>query len=581
MNFKFGLENESYKYSYNKEPRFENNCLTLSAAKRDWAAFQVLIKGKEDFSLSVGNNAFFSHRGNITSLRIEVCVKGFSETSISMNHIGLIKDDDGVEKADLLLNQETVHVKAGKVQSVWVEIRVPANKKAGKYEGQVKIYSHRMFEEEKLIEILSFELFVKEVILPKPRKYQFYLDLWQHVSNIARKHEVRLWSNEHFRVLKEYVKSLANLGQKAITVIVSEIPWSGQRCYKNTQYPSDLFEYSMVRVFKNQDGSFEYDFSIVEKYISLCAKNGIFSEIEVFGLTNIWSFPEDGYGKVAQDFPDAIRIRYLDRKDGCYKYMTSGDDIKSYIKALEKFFIDKGLIHKVRIIADEPADAEHYREVMGILKSVAPSFKYKTAINHAEFIGEFKDSINDFVPGLDCVCYQWNLLEKMRGSIKGRLMWYVCCAPKFPNTFISSHLLECRLIGILTAFIKFDGFLRWSYTVWPEDPRKQISFNYPAWPAGDTNFVYPANNGKPLLTLRYKNLKRGIEDFELIWMLREKTNNSDEILQKYWSYVLRTETIKEFDPNEQKKPEDLYSLRYEDYSKFKNAVLDELEKLSG
>ena len=36
------------------------------------------------------------------------------------------------------------------------------------------------------------------------------------------------------------------------------------------------------------------------------------------------------------------------------------------------------------------------------------------------------------------------------------------------------------------------------------------------------NFVYPGHNGKPLLSLRYKNLQRGIVDFELLCALQEK-----------------------------------------------------------
>ena len=72
----------------------------------------------------------------------------------------------------------------------------------------------------------------------------------------------------------------------------------------------------------------------------------------------------------------------------------------------------------------------------------------------------------------------------------------------------------------MTMLLGFDGFLRWNYCLYPLDPRKDIRYSY--FCAGDVNSVYPGHNGKPLLSLRYKNLQRGIADYELLRALREK-----------------------------------------------------------
>lgn len=586
MRFSYGLQDESYKHIhgdrvYNAMGKiFENTHISLAAAKGDWAAFQVLVMGDDDFTLSVDKNPLFSPLGNLDNIRLESSVEeGFEDLCLSMNIIGLVEDDDRLLKSDILLHDGAVHVKRNEVQPVWVEIKVPQNASPGSYKGQIRLLKHSMFSDEELLVILTFELEVKDVTMPTPNEYVFHLDLWQHLSNIARKHEVVLWSDRHFEVVEGYVKSLADLGQKAVTVIASEIPWSGQRCFDTVNYPSDLFEYSMIRVEKGIDGSFRYDFSPMERYIELCFKHGIDKEIEVFGLVNIWVSPEKGYGGVAPSYPDAIRIRYYDHSDGCYKYMKSDLEIKDYIKALEQYFIDKGWIDKVLVVADEPADVDLYRVRLNLLKELAPSFKYKTAINHVEFIDEFKDEIQDFVPVLPCICEEWDLLNKMKDKIEGRLLWYVCCWPPIPNTFISSPLLESRLIGLLTSYMELDGFLRWNYTVWPERPRERMSYKYPGWKAGDTNFVYPANDGRPLLTLRYKNLKRGIEDFELIERLRALHPNAETLLEEVWDKILRNKNIKDFHVELGKKPEELYSLDYKDYSDAKVLLLSELEKL--
>lgn len=575
MKLKATLVDESYKAiygidNYGEDLIFEKIFNRIVVCKGDWAVLQLLLKLDEDFYLNVGKRPNFSPKGSIKNIRVECDI---ANLQTRIYPIGFIEDDDRVYKADLLLNDEVIFVEKDKIQPVWIEMVIPRDISPGNYKGKVKIYVQCMFSDEELVKEFNFNILVKDVKLPEPRNFRFYLDLWQHPSNIARKHEVHLWSDEHFRVLENYIKSLSELGQKAITIIASEIPWSGQRCYRVKNYPSDLFEYSMIQVEKDESG-YSYDFSAVERYISLCMKYGIDEELEVFGLTNIWLDPEYGYSALADDYPDGIRIRYYDRTDGTFKYIRNGKDIKSYIKALEQFFIEKKLIDKVRIVADEPGDIERYKRSIETIKEIAPSFKFKSAINHPEFIEEFKDRISDFVPVLPGVCEKWEILKELKNKIDGRILWYVCCWPPYPNTFISSPLVESRLIGILTAFLGLDGFLRWNYTVWPEKPRERISYKFPYWRAGDTNFVYPGNDGRPILTLRYKNLKRGIEDHELIMMLKEKDN---ALLESLWDKIFKIKDIKSFHPASSKTPSELYSLDGKDYYDFRIALLDALE----
>lgn len=577
MRLKSTLTDETYKASYGvdaygEDVIFESLFNKFIACRGDWGVLQLLLKSDEDFYLNVGKRPNFSPKGPLTNIRVECTVDGLP---VKIFPVGFIEDDDRVYKADLLLHDEVIFVEKDKIQPVWIEVMIPKDTPPGNYTGRVKIYTQCMFEDEELIKVFDFNILVKDVELPEPKNFRFYLDLWQHPSNIARKHEVHLWSDEHFRVLEGYVKSLADLGQKAITVIASEIPWSGQRCYRVKNYPSDLFEYSMVRVERDGSG-YHYDFSVVERYIDLCMKYGIDKEIEVFGLMNIWLDPEYGYTGIAEDYPDGIRIRYYDRNDGAFKYIRNGEEIKAYIKALEKFFIEKDLIDRVRIVADEPGDIERYKRSLETIREVAPGFRFKSAINHSEFIEEFKNIISDFVPILPGVCEKWETLKELKSKVTGRILWYVCCWPPYPNTFISSPLVESRLIGILTAFMGLDGFLRWNYTVWPEDPRNRISYRFPHWKAGDTNFVYPGKDGRPILTLRYKNLKRGIEDYELLMMFKEKYG--EKTLESLWDKILKTRDIREFHISSGKSPNELYSLDGRDYYGFRSALLEALEE---
>lgn len=134
---------------------------------------------------------------------------------------------------------------------------------------------------------------------------------------------------------------------REITLVVSEIPWSGQHVSYIVTKPSDMFEYNIVRVKYTKNGEWKYDFSALNRYIEMCIKHGIDEEIEVFGLINIWLNEDAGYGRVIEDYDDAIRIRYFDETSGTYKYMKKKSELVDYIKALEENFIENGWIEEV------------------------------------------------------------------------------------------------------------------------------------------------------------------------------------------------------------------------------------------
>jgi hypothetical protein len=69
------------------------------------------------------------------------------------------------------------------------------------------VFIHKGFSKEQKAGELEFSIEVSDVALPDPKEYNFYLNLWQHSSNISKKHEVPLWSDEHFAVLENYIKS--------------------------------------------------------------------------------------------------------------------------------------------------------------------------------------------------------------------------------------------------------------------------------------------------------------------------------------------------------------------------------------
>ena len=99
--------------------------------------------------------------------------------------------------------------------------------------------------------------------------------------------------------------------------------------------------------------------------------------------------------------------------------------------------------------------------------------------------------------------------------------YYVCCADEFPNTFTFSASAEAVYAAWHAVALDFDGFLRWSYNSWVENPLTDSRFR--TWPAGDTYIVYPDARS----SIRFERLIEGIQDAEKIRVLRKKYSESD------------------------------------------------------
>ncbi len=580
MSVYFALADETFKYAAGNAFFFNKNTVEampknaeLLAAKGDTAAFQLVLLSDERVAVSVGKSQWFSQKTGTPVLRISVDAPFEAE----VNLIGAVLDDDGYRRPDILLTQDVIEVEGGIPQTVYFEMMIPFDAKAGKYDGSVSVCQSLNFADEVKIATLPFSVEVADFEMPEKSERRFHLDLWQHNSNIARKHDVSLWSDEHFAVMESYVKTLGELGQSAATVIVADGTWSGQGCMGDYRREANMFEYSIISTTRSKDGKYSYDYTAMRRYIDLCAKYGIDAEIEVFGLVNIWGAPQYGFTDERIEYPDGMHIRYFDEADGNYKYMTKVDDIDAFIRSLADYFIHEGLIDKVRVAADEPGDMERFRTSITHLLKVAPEFRLKAAINHAEFIAEFGKEIDDFVPFIHGLSVEYDkLMEYTETYADKRFLWYVCCGPDHPNTFICSDLLESRFIGILTSYTGLDGFLRWAYSIFPDHPRDDL--RYGTWHCGDVNFVYPAYNGKALLSLRYKQLKRGIDDYELIELA--KAEGFGEIVKKAFDCVVREKDPRKLmkaDGNPIEK-ENILSLDPADYKKMRRLIYSALEK---
>lgn len=569
---KFYITDEYYK-ARNCAAAASPRCIkTLHCAQNDTALFQVICDtdGKRCI-LNPGTSPALSYELGLPRLRLAVR----SPFPYTVYTEDFIRDENDVPCADILYEEPRTY--GGNTYApFYIRIDVPSEAHAGAHTIAVTLYSAVGAHEEKVVFSGSLSLQVHRFILPNAQDYRCHLDLWQHSSNVARTFGTELWSDAHFAQLEKVLATLADLGQKSVTVVAGDCPWRGWGCYLLKDHPATLFEYSMVQIQKDEHG-FTYHFEALRRYIELCFSYGINGDITVYGLMGIWTNMPLFNGASPEDHPEKLLIRYRDQADGCMKYMRESADIQDYIRALFSFFKEIGVFHLVRIGADEPADLDAYQKNYDLLRSIEPNIRLKMALDKTSAIQTFGDRCADIAASFPCSCNHGKLLRDMKArSPEKRILWYICNIPDKPNSVLHSELYELYALGAIGYLFGFDGFLRWAYTCWTSDPTKDIRYNNTALPAGDVNFVYPAKNGDVLYSMRYFALKKMLQIYECLHILcdRGKKSTADRLIRMILSCTDPASYMEDDFHTKQA----IYSENAADYEAFQKALLVALEE---
>ncbi|GAA0790006.1 DUF4091 domain-containing protein [Hathewaya limosa] len=579
MNLKYTLKDSSfkhYKYAIVEENQWEEE-LELTVVKNEKFAFQLMIEGDEEFTCSLDNMNNISWKGLINKVRLQLRIDEKIEKNFNISFLGYVKDDTGALVSDPILREKSMLVEQYIPQMLWIEGNIPKDYNKENFKVYIDMYLTKEYEDEEKIATIATEVKVKDIILNNLNESQFYLDLWQHPTCLSRYYNVPLWSNEHFEIIKNYLEELASMGEKVMTLIVSDFSWAGQGCYKVYKNVSNLFENNIIGISKDVNGKIKCDFKNLDRYIKIAMECGINREINLFGLLGNWEART--FGNPLEEYKDPIRLNYYDEKSQTFKYIKDTKDLHSYLNQLFDHLVKMNLWDKVYIIADEPNNPEVSRECIDFLNSCIEGYriKYKVASHDQNFLDCYKDSLDQLSINLKLTIENFTKIKDIKKSVNeknGALTWFVCCFPEKPNNFISSPYLEGRIIPWITYYFGLDGFLRWDYNLWTTNPWEETTYKFPTWKAGDMFFVYPGKDLKPIRSIRLENMRFGIQDFELFTMLEKKIGR-DHIEDLMENVLGRKEKIyvKSFKDIEMN-----YSLDYKKYREVKIKLLNLLDE---
>ena len=387
-----------------------------------------------------------------------------------------------------VIDQDKPHaVPAMETRPVWCTIEVPRDVEAGEYTTALEVVN----EEGDVVKSLALTIVVDSHSLPEVKDQKFHLDFWQQPYAVSRYYGVERWSDKHLEALRPYLQALGRAGQRVVSAILFYEPWGEQT--------HDLFD-PMVQTVKKADGTWEYDYTIFDKYVNLCGEYGINKQINCFSM-----------------LPWDMSFRYWDEASESYKNLSTSYDSAEYrelwtsfLTAFKAHLEAKGWFDKTVIAVDERGEA-------AMLKAyeIANGLGFKMAL-----AGNYHGSLCNI---LYDKCVQlgqegnFSAAQLAERKAKGWVTtYYTSCANAEPNIYTNSYPAEAAYLPIYAAKKNLDGYLHWAWMNWDEHPLTDSRFR--KFGSGDTYCYYPGNRS----SIRFERLIEGIHQYEKIQILREE-----------------------------------------------------------
>ncbi|MEX0886629.1 MAG: glycoside hydrolase domain-containing protein [Phycisphaeraceae bacterium] len=164
---------------------------------------------------------------------------------------------------------EHVPARLDGIVGVWVTATVPADTQPGTYRGEMRFGAQSMG-----MRSVDVELTVHEFPLPAAREMHTWVDLIQSPDTLALEYGVELWSEEHWSLMEQSFKHMAQLGDATVY-----IPILARTNFGN--------EESMVWWSETEDGRYARDYTIMDRYLDLAIEHLGEPELVVFQVWDV------------------------------------------------------------------------------------------------------------------------------------------------------------------------------------------------------------------------------------------------------------------------------------------------------
>lgn len=397
---------------------------------------------------------------------------------------------------DYLMAEKQLNINKGTYKSVWLTISIPETAEAGIYTGEISVKS------EEGVRSLPVHVTVYPLTLPVER----HLNIAEHfeTEGFARFHGIQQeYSAEWF----------AMLGKYAVNMVA---------------HRQNSFKLSMdfIDITKSTGGQLVFDFSRFDQIA------------EVFWNTGKMDYLETGYlARRGEKGWDDTHFRWRDftvkdSETGESLTMNGKEVIPSLVSAFESHLREKGWLKKTWFhVQDEPAlhNALSWIEFSEFIHQYAPDLIRIDAIETDYVLNDIEIA----VPKLDAFASWYD--SYAQAMQRGVEVWFYTVGTiqggLLPNKTIDMPLIQSRTMHWLNYKYDATGYLHWGWNAWTENPYLETGRHL-----GDGWQVYPVKDGV-LNSLRWEQMRNGIQDYEYLRMLEDKICALKDSLGTHFNWI--------------------------------------------
>lgn len=398
---------------------------------------------------------------------------------------------------------------SGQWRSLWVDIEAGGEAEAGSFEVTVSLGT----EEHRKSLTVQAELLEAE--LPK-------LDIphteWFHCDCLANYYGVEVFSEEHWRIVENFVRTAVRRGCNMLLTPVFTPPL-------DTAQGGERKTVQLVDVYADGDG-YRFGYERFERWVRMCEACGV----QYFEISHLFS----QWGATAAPKIMAEKDGKITRLFGWETCAQSGE-YASFIRAFLSSFTEElrrlGIEKRCYFhISDEPSleQLDSYRAARSLVKDCLADFPVIDALSNYDFyaqgIVEEPICANDHIGA-----FLENPPEKL---------WTYYCTAQWKdvsNRFIAQPGQRTRIIGVQMYKYRIAGFLQWGYnfynsqySLYPVNPYVTTDADG-AFPSGDAFLVYPGADGVPEESIRLLLMEEAMNDLRALKFLERLTDRESAL----------------------------------------------------
>ncbi|ACQ82258.1 conserved hypothetical protein [Beutenbergia cavernae DSM 12333] len=401
----------------------------------------------------------------------------------------------------------TLHPRLGYWQAVWVDLQVDDPALAGR-----RTLTLEMSDADgKPLHTAELAVVVHPVALPALDIVNMH---WLHADSLLTYYGVDAFSEEHWRLLEEYVASAAAMRANSLLTPTWTPPLD--TAIGGTRPPVQL-----VGISDDDGGAYAFDFSRLGRWLALCKRHGI-TTLEVAHLFTQWG--ATATPAIYVETPSGTEQRFgwhVPATDPSYRELLA-----SLLPALRGYLAEHWSGDVIFHVSDEPRPEmlSDYREARAVVDDLLDGATIADALSDLAFA---QDGV------VDTPIVATNHVQPFLDA--GMTPWVYYCVSQnrdVANRFIALPSVRNRVLGRQLFAFSAPGFLHWGFNFWfaqhstrPIDPHADTSAGG-AFPSGDPFIVYPGPNGEAWPSLRHRVFAQAMDDHRALQLLRTLTDQA-------------------------------------------------------